>query len=602
MAGRQRRTVIRSYLWGADSKNLHSSTQWDFQSNRVSTARTTFDLPESERVTSPLPHTYLSPSDLPQTFTWSNVNDTNFLSFSRNQHIPTYCGSCWAHGTTSALADRLNILRKGAHPQINPSPQVLINCNGGGTCEGGNPGGVYSYAHRVGIPDETCQNYEAVDGKCAPVGRCETCTPGAGCSAIADDRARLVFVSQHGTVRGADKIKAEIFARGPVGAGIDATPELEAYTAGVFSQFKLLPMINHEVSIVGWGVDKNATEYWHVRNSWGEYWGEGGFFRIEMHKQNLGIETEADWGVPFLKATPQAEERGKEGTKTTSPPVRIAHRKGAVRFAPGPRLSRVVSPLPHTYVEPSAIPAAYDPRDVGGVDHTTINRNQHIPSYCGSCWAHGTTSALSDRIKLERKAAFPDIQLSPQVLVNCVTANQSHGCNGGDPTAAYSWILANGITDDSCSNYLAKNEACSAINTCRNCDPDKGCFAVADPPTLRIKEHGQVATEAKMLAEIYARGPIAATIAVPALFENYTSGVFVDKTGDVALDHSVEIAGWGVEDGVKYWIGRNSWGTYWGEGGWFKLIRGTNNLGVEANCDWAVWDGVVPEQYSKAQL
>ena len=42
-------------------------------------------------------------------------------------------------------------------------------------------------------------------------------------------------------------------------------------------------------------------------------------------------------------------------------------------------------------------------------------------SDCGSCWAMGTTSALSDRIKMMRKASFPDINLSPQVLINCVT-------------------------------------------------------------------------------------------------------------------------------------------------------------------------------------
>jgi cathepsin X len=49
------------------------------------------------------------------------------------------------------------------------------------------------------------------------------------------------------------------------------------------------------------------------------------------------------------------------------------------------------------------------------------------------------------------------------VLVNCVTANHSRGCDGGDPTAAFSYILSRGITDDSCSNYLAKNEACISL-------------------------------------------------------------------------------------------------------------------------------------------
>ena len=72
----------------------------------------------------------------------------------------TDCGSCWAMGPTSALSDRLSIMRKKSFPQIHLSPQVIINCRGGGSCDGGNPGGVYEYIHQNGIPDETCQNYE----------------------------------------------------------------------------------------------------------------------------------------------------------------------------------------------------------------------------------------------------------------------------------------------------------------------------------------------------------------------------------------------------------------------------------------------------------
>ena len=60
-----------------------------------------------------------------------------------------------------------------------------------------------------------------------------------------------------------------------------------------------------------------------------------------------------------------------------------------------------------------------------------------------------------------------------------------------------------------------------------------------------------------MMAEIYARGPIAATIAVPAALENYTGGIFNDTTGAMGLDHEIEIVGYGSENGVPYWLCRN---------------------------------------------
>lgn len=552
-----------------------------------------------QKITAPLPHTYLEPAALPAAFTWSDVDGVNYLTFTRNQHIPQYCGSCWAHGTTSAVGDRISILRKGAWPQVNLSPQVLINCNGGGSCEGGDPSGVYSYINQNGISDETCQNYEAVDGQCAPFGVCETCVPGQApanftpgtCSPVTN--YHNYFVGDIGSVSGADAMKAEIFARGPISCGIDATDGLDAYTGpGIYSESSIWPMINHEISVVGWGVE-NGTEFWWMRNSWGTYWGINGFSKIKMHSDNLAIETDCSWGVPIINGT----DFPSIPTSYLKNNFEKGHffdysNPGVISVPASQKASIITSPLPHTYLKPSDVPTSYDPRDLNGLDHTTILRNQHIPNYCGSCWAHGTSSALSDRIKLARKRQWPDIQVSPQVLVNCVSANSTNGCYGGDPTAAFSWIAANGITDDSCQNYVAANEQCTDFNICRNCSPDGGCVAVANPKKWHITEHGQVAGEDNMKAELFARGPIACTIAVTADLENYSGGIFVDNTGALGLDHEISIVGYGVDEKTaqKYWVGRNSWGTYWGEHGYFRLIRGINNLGVEANCDWAVPD------------
>jgi len=160
--------------------------------------------------------------------------------------------------------------------------QVLINCGGGGSCNGGDPGAAYKYMHNTGLPDETCQNYEAVNGKCAPFGACETCVPGEDPESLQPGKCSAVtnytrwFADEYGRVQGgrdidaagaavsaADKMKAEIHARGPISCGVHVTDAFEAYQGGVFeSSFDpFVFLLNHEIAVVGWGSDAGG-QYW----------------------------------------------------------------------------------------------------------------------------------------------------------------------------------------------------------------------------------------------------------------------------------------------------------------------------------------------------
>lgn len=90
-----------------------------------------------------------------------------------------------------------------------------------------------------------------------------------------------------------------------------------------------------------------------------------------------------------------------------------------------------------------------------------------------------------------------------------------------------------------------------------------------------------------MMAEIAERGPIACGVAVTQELLDYKGGIFQDKTGASSIDHDISVVGYGEEGGVKYWVVRNSWGEFWGENGFFRVVRGVNNIMIESDCAWA---------------
>uniref|UniRef100_A0A7S1Z433 Peptidase C1A papain C-terminal domain-containing protein n=1 Tax=Trieres chinensis TaxID=1514140 RepID=A0A7S1Z433_TRICV len=279
---------------------------------------------------SPLPKTYLADSEIPSSFSWANLGGKSLLTSMLNQHIPQYCGSCWAHSALSSLADRIKIdriIRKsdgsakekrtpGVGPDINLSIQFLLNCGSdiAGSCHGGSATGAYEFIKRWGyVPFETCMPYIAcskdseegfcpeVDTTCKPINICRTCTNpdrGGRCSEIS--RFPNATVAEYGTYHNdIFGTMAEIYVRGPVKASVNATP-IQNYAGGIISDPDFANMgHNHGVSIVGWDTDAaTGKRHWIVRNSWGQYWGEMGFFRVEMGQNLLGIEANIAWATP----------------------------------------------------------------------------------------------------------------------------------------------------------------------------------------------------------------------------------------------------------------------------------------------------------------
>jgi cathepsin X len=250
----------------------------------------------------------------PENFSWCDNNGVNYCTISRNQHIPQYCGSCWAFGATSALADRIKIARKAQGPEITLSVQHLLNCGTAGSCHGGSIDGPYQWLLKIskktgsGISYETSQPYIAcssdstegfcphVDTRCKPINVARTCgsfsQEGGPCTGLS--RYPNATISDYGSISGADAMMKEIYHRGPIACGIDAMPLLN-YENGI--QRERGDEIDHVVSVVGWGTDPQTKEfYWIVRNSWGEFWGEMGFIRVA--RGALVLEEQCSWAVP----------------------------------------------------------------------------------------------------------------------------------------------------------------------------------------------------------------------------------------------------------------------------------------------------------------
>jgi len=194
--------------------------------------------------------------------------------------------------------------------------------------------------------------------------------------------------------------------------------------------------------------------------------------------------------------------------------------------------------------------------------------------------------------------------LARQTLLQCgPLVNMSNGCQGGEPRNVFEYMHEYGLPDETCMLYKADDQAfmslkkdgkkCPADGICVNCmsghKPE--CWAIENPLLYTVESFGPVEpNERAIMAEVHKRGPVVCSMATSDDFDyKYHGGVYIDTKNATDVNHDVEIVGWGEEeDGTPYWRVRNSWGTYWGEKGFFRIRRGNNELQIEGDCWYAI--------------
>ncbi|XP_053312536.1 dipeptidyl peptidase 1 [Spea bombifrons] len=241
------------------------------------------------------------------------------------------------------------------------------------------------------------------------------------------------------------------------------------------------------------------------------------------------------------------------------------------------RIPRIPQPAPMPDDEKyKGLPPVFDWRDISGFDFVSPVRNQGA---CGSCYSFATMGMLESRIRVSTQLRQKPI-LSPQQVVSC--SNYSQGCDGGFPyLIAGKYAQDFGIVEESNFPYTGRDSACTLKD-------DYYRYYTAEYHYVGGFYGG--CNEAYMKYELLMGGPLAVAFEVYSDFMHYSGGIYhhtglQDKFNPFQLtNHAVLLVGYGVDSttGEKYWIVKNSWGESWGEKGYFRIRRGTNECAIES--------------------
>ena len=222
---------------------------------------------------------------------------------------------------------------------------------------------------------------------------------------------------------------------------------------------------------------------------------------------------------------------------------------------------------PLTAVGVDDAPDAWNWQNKGGVSPV---KDQ---GQCGSCWTFSTVGCLESAhlIKYGVLQTYAE-----QQLVDCAGDFDNFGCNGGLPSHAFEYIFsAGGIETEEDYPYMAVDQTC-AVDTTK--------FALSSGHSMNITE----GDEEELKQAVFLQ-PVSVAFQVADDFVDISTGVYtstVCQNGPDQVNHAVLAVGYGNDkaSGLDYWLIKNSWGTTWGDAGFFKIQRGVNMCGI-ADCN-----------------
>ncbi|KAJ8354617.1 hypothetical protein SKAU_G00221840 [Synaphobranchus kaupii] len=214
----------------------------------------------------PSPFRGVSWAPVPHTVDWRRKG---FVTEVKSQG---HCGSCWAFSAAGALEGQL---MKTWGKLVSLSPQNLVDCSyryGNKGCHGGFMTQAFQYViENKGIDSDVSYPYTGMEGWC----KYNAEVRAANCSSYR-------FLPKGDELA----LKRALATIGPISVAVDAgQPRFHFYRSGVYRDFACTQGVNHGVLAVGYGT-LNGEDYWLVKNSWGQRFGDQGYIRMARNKNN----------------------------------------------------------------------------------------------------------------------------------------------------------------------------------------------------------------------------------------------------------------------------------------------------------------------------